>query len=56
MPFELKPEERDLLVWLLEKEIEEIRSEIHHTASHDYKNGLKDREKQIQDLLERLKA
>ncbi|MEN6310203.1 MAG: hypothetical protein ABFD80_01540 [Acidobacteriota bacterium] len=56
MPFEWNPGEKDLLVWLLEKEIEDIRTEIRHTSSHDYKDGLKVREQQILNLLERLKG
>jgi hypothetical protein len=56
MPVELSPEEKDLLVGLLEREIEEIRTEIHHTRSYDYKDSLKEREKLLNGLLVRLKA
>jgi len=56
MPVELSRDEMDLLVGLLEKEFDEIRTEIHHTRSHDYKDGLKVREKLVQALLGRLKA
>lgn len=56
MPIELSREEKDLLVGLLEKEADEIRTEIRHTRGHDYKEGLKARETLVQALLGRLKA
>lgn len=56
MPVELSSEERELLVGLLERELGEIRTEIRHTQSHDYKDSLKQREKRLQDLLGRLKT
>ncbi len=55
MPIELSNEEREILVGLLEREYEEVRTEIRHTQSHDYKDSLKEREKRIHDLLGRLK-
>jgi ribosome recycling factor len=55
MPVELSREEKDVLVGLLEREIEEIRTEIRHTRTHDYKDSLKEREKILHDLLGRLK-
>jgi thioredoxin-related protein len=56
MPFELSQEERELLVELLEREFDDVRTEIHHTKSHDYKDGLKEREKSVQELLKRLRG
>mgnify|MGYP006269996697 CR=1 FL=1 len=56
MPVELTREEKALLVELLEREFEEVRTEIRHTRNHDYKDGLKEREKLVHDLLHRLKA
>jgi len=56
MAVELSGEEKELLIGLLENEFEEIRSEIHHTRNLDYKNGLKQREKLIQNLLGRLQT
>lgn len=56
MPVELSRDEKDLLVGLLEREFEEIRSEIHHTQNLEYKDGLKQREKLVQGLLTRLKT
>ncbi len=56
MPFELTREEKEMLVGLLEKEFGEIRTEVHHTQSHEYKESLKDREKRVQELLNKLKG
>jgi hypothetical protein len=56
MPIELSQEEKDLLVGLLEKEIEETRTEIRRTEGYDYKEGLKAREKRLRALLSRLRA
>ncbi len=56
MPVELTHEEKVLVVELLEREFGEIRTEIHHTRNHEYKDGLKEREKQVHALLNRLKA
>lgn len=56
MPVELSPEEKNLLIGLLDKELGETRTEIHHTQSHDYKEDLKVREKRLQDLLKRLRS
>lgn len=56
MPFELTREEKEMLVGLLEKELDETRTENRHTESHEYKEDLKDREKRVQDLLRKLKG
>jgi len=56
MAVELLRDEQDLLVGLLEREFEEIRSEIHHTQNHEYKDSLKEREKLVIALLGRLKT
>ncbi len=56
MPIELSDEEKEILIVLLEREFEEVRQEIRHTQSHDYKDSLKEREKRIHDLIGRLKS
>jgi hypothetical protein len=56
MPIEPTPAERELLTGLLEKELEEVRSELHHTQGHDYKDGLREREKLVRGLLAKLAA
>jgi hypothetical protein len=56
MPIELSRDDKDLLVGLLEKEFDELRTEIHHTQGHDFKESLKAREKLVQALLGRLRA
>jgi hypothetical protein len=56
MPIELDPLEKDLVTNLLEKELEEIRSEIHHTQGHGYKDTLRERELLVRGLLARFRA
>ena len=56
MAIELSKPEKDLLATILEKELEEVRSELHHTQDHDYKDNVKEREKLVRDLLAKLKA
>jgi len=56
MPIELNANERELLIGLLEREFEEIRTEIHHTKNHEYKETLKEKENSVQLLLARLKS
>jgi len=56
MPIELSRDEKDLLVGLLEREFDDVRTEIHHTQGHDYKESLKARQKLVQALLGRLRT
>ena len=54
MPIDLSFLEREMVKSLLEKELEDIRSELHHTQSHEYKDNLKERERVIREVLARL--
>jgi len=54
MAIELVDVEKDLLKAMLEKELEDIRSEFHHTQAFDYKESLKERENLVRGLLEKL--
>lgn len=56
MPIDLTQAEKEFLTGLLEKELDEIRSELHHTRGHDYKESIKEREKLVRDLLAKLGA
>jgi hypothetical protein len=56
MTIELGPAERDIVTELLETELEDMRSELHHTQVHGYREALKDREKLVRDLLEKMKG
>ncbi len=56
MAIELSMPEKELLATILEKELEEVRSELHHTKDHDYKDNVKEREKLVRDLLAKLKT
>jgi len=53
---EMTQAEKELLTGLLEKELDEIRSELHHTRGHDYKESIREREKLVRDLLAKLGA
>ncbi len=55
MNVEFSKDDLMLMDMLLSKEENMTRIEIHHCFSHDYKNFLKEREKQIGDLLARIK-
>ncbi len=56
MILELTPQERDMLVEMIAREISDLGSEIHHTDSRDYREDLKARRKLLQDLLDRMSA
>ncbi len=56
MKIELKTEERDLILELLANELREIGPEIRHTDSHTYREGLKERQRLLHELTERLQA
>lgn len=55
MNIELSNDEMELIQTMLEKEIEEVRVEIHHTDKFEFKAELKQRERLIQSLSKRLK-
>ncbi|MBI3796290.1 MAG: hypothetical protein HY268_04875 [Deltaproteobacteria bacterium] len=50
----LSDKEQQLLIALLEEEIPELRDEIFHTDDHEYREGLKEKEDAIKELLKRL--
>ncbi len=56
MAIELNQQEKDLLTAILQKELEDIRSEFHHTQAFDYKENLKQREDSVRGLLDKLAA
>lgn len=56
MPIRLSQAEKELVTRLLEEELEEIRTELHHAQVHDYKEGIKEREKLVRELLAKLRA
>jgi hypothetical protein len=55
MNVEFSKEDLILLDMLLSKEEGETRVEIHHCRDSEYKNFLRGREKQIGDILARIK-
>lgn len=56
MSIELSPEERTLLVEILDESLRNLKEEIYHTDSFDYKEALKARESLLLGLLERLRS
>jgi hypothetical protein len=54
MAIELSRLEKDLLTAILQKELEDIRTEFHHTQAFDYKESLKEREAVVRGLLDKL--
>ena len=55
MNAELSQQDRSLLVELLEHELRELPSEIRRTQTSRYRDELKAREKELRNLLHRLK-
>lgn len=53
MNVELSPKDIQLFNMMLGKELGDIRVEIRHSDNFEYKNCLKDREKQINSLIEK---
>lgn len=51
----LTEKEQQLLIELLEREIPDLRDEIWHTDDHDYRESLKERERDINELLGKFK-
>ena len=56
MPIDLSQQEKDIVTGLLEKELEDIRSEFHHTQGHGYKDTLKERELLVRGLLAKIRV
>jgi hypothetical protein len=52
--FELDPEEAKVLAEALAEYISDLRMEISNTDSMDFREGLKERERILKSLLERL--
>lgn len=56
MNFEIAKEEASLLDELLSKELHELPIEIHHTKTPDFKEYLKEKQRQVDSLLTRLRS
>ncbi len=54
MELELTAEERTLLVQLLDNALRDLKEEIYKTETFDYKEALKERERTLVGLLDRL--
>ncbi len=55
MNLEFNNEEMDLLRELLDKELNELPVEIHHTKHYEFKEYLKERQKVVESLADRFK-
>ena len=53
---QLDEQEHQAVIELLEREIPNLRHEIHHTDDHDYRGFLKARERLLEKLLATVKA
>jgi hypothetical protein len=51
---EVTGNELEMLATLLSKELEDARTAIHHSKNHEYKELLKDRERQLLALIGRI--
>lgn len=56
MLFELSDKERELLVLLVKRELDEIGTEIHHTTRREYREDLKIERRIMSELLDRLQV
>ncbi len=56
LTLQLNDEEHQAIFELLERELPELRHEIHHTDDHDYREFLKAREHLLERLLNRVKV
>ena len=56
MHVELSPEEYRLLTELLERDLGDLREEIHRTEAYDYKRALMARKQTLAGLIEKLGA
>lgn len=56
MRVELSPEEYRLLTELLERDLGELKEEIHRTEAYDYKQALLARRRTLAGLIEKLGA
>jgi hypothetical protein len=54
MDIALSDPEKELLVSLLDKELEEVRSEFHHTDAYEFRETLRCREELLRGLMAKL--
>lgn len=54
MQIEISVEARELLLELLQREMGDVRQEIHHTKTYEYRDKLKVRETLTRELIEKL--
>ena len=52
----INEEEKNIIIEMLKKAIEEISVEIHHCRTNDFKDYLKEQSTKVESLLEKIKA
>lgn len=55
MTIDLTPEEREVLLALVEREISDLGPEIRHTKTRTYREDLKDQQRTLRNLFEHLR-
>lgn len=53
---DLSPQENQILVELLSRELAELGPEIHHTDDREFRDELRDRRQIVRQLLQRLET
>jgi hypothetical protein len=56
MNLQVTPEERDLLLDILQGRLMELRSEVHHASVPEFKKDLLSREQLLKGLIDKLQA
>jgi hypothetical protein len=56
MNLQVTPEERDLLLDILQGRLMELRSEVHHASVPEFKEDLLSREQLLKELIDKLQA
>ena len=54
MQLELKQQDVEFLNALLERELNQLKFEYNHTSTHAYKEIVKERERQVEEILNHL--
>lgn len=54
MNIEISAAAREVLLELLQTEMGEVRQEVHHTKTHEFRDKLKAREAVVRELIEKL--
>ncbi len=56
MKIEVTQEEKSIIEELLTRELSDLPIEIHHCRTNEFKNMLKDKQKHVEELFEKIKT